>query len=191
MPAGQRTQALTHLEGWDLERIPDVRLKAGIPADTDFFSLARDGFMVLDTVSGVIWARLGGVWLAESRLRLVSVAAVAFDLNAANGIAAWTELELTGIPANDPYVVAANVSLMIRDSVGTANNFLQVGHRDTSTEAGITYTTGVTGRGGMAGPAFVRVGGTNGRSIYWQTNTAGNTAQSFIRCNGYWTGRLF
>lgn len=62
--AGQKTQALTHLEGWDVEALPPTRLKGGIPTDADFFGIPRDGFQVLDTTNGLLWRRMGGLWVA-------------------------------------------------------------------------------------------------------------------------------
>lgn len=62
MPGPQRTQAFTHLEGWELERVPDVRLKAGIPTDADFQGIPRDGFTVWDSSSKRLYVRVAGVW---------------------------------------------------------------------------------------------------------------------------------
>lgn len=109
--------------------------------------------------------------LAGTKLRFVPCAQ-ATVLNAVDGVASpGAVVELPDpFPANDPTVVAASISVMIRDSNGAQNLIVYALHFDGIT-AGFAYSDGVMDRGGTCGPFYVKVGGTNGRQVKWHSST--------------------
>lgn len=131
----RKTQAFTHLEGWDLERTPDIRLKAGAPTDADFYGIPRDGFMVWDTSSGVLWVRQGGLWSPVARPDSYAKSTLVTSLVSGS----WTAVALAGeITGGDPYGL---------HDTGTNNTRFTI-------PAG--WPTGwwrITGHGGFAGAA--------------------------------------
>jgi hypothetical protein len=99
------------------------------------------------------------------------------------GAATATPLELTQLPANDPKVAFAEVSLMVRDAAGI-NASVTVFDAD-EVSAGTAYSSGTASRGGHQGPFRVpiRASGVNRRSIKW-SGTA--TAKCWIYVWGWW-----
>lgn len=108
-----------------------------------------------------------------------------WDLNAVEGTGAFIELELTKLPVNaDGKIVYAVVGLMARALSAGGNIALQVRPSATATGLdGISYSTGTVARGGMGGPFMVRLGGANGRSVWWM---AGANSNCWITTYGYW-----
>lgn len=45
-----------------------TKIKAGIPADTDFATTPPDGTMAVDTTNSKLYVRIGGVWKATAAL---------------------------------------------------------------------------------------------------------------------------
>lgn len=110
------------------------------------------------------------------------VAAWSLDSSAENGTA--KHHELTHLPANDPDIVAAECSLLIRDSnVSGALRHYEATPATSTPGAVFRYNTGTTARGGSSGSGFVRVGGVNNRQIVY---SASDGADFWIRCHGWW-----
>lgn len=60
--ADDRSRAAGRLVG-TLDEVA-IRSKAGVPTDADF-DVPRDGFIVLDTTSDVLWSRSNGAWVPQ------------------------------------------------------------------------------------------------------------------------------
>lgn len=110
------------------------------------------------------------------------VAAWSLDSELQNGTVKYHEL--LHLPANDPDVIAAECSSLIRDTnvSGTLRHY----NPDVSI-AGFTsvhrYNTGTNARGGTSGSGFIRVGGVNNRQIRY---SGSDGADFWIRCHGWW-----
>lgn len=142
----------------------------------------------LPVESGVISSAWGNALndLTEKKLRFVDLPLLT-ALNGVDGVLSpGAALELTNLPLNDPNVIAAKISIMLRDNNGTGNLMMQASHFD-GTLAGTAYTEGVQSKGGSNGPFYVKVGGTNNRQIKWHTSEAGSAVDCYLYCHGYWT----
>lgn len=152
--------------------------------------MPKPAYPIAGDVVGVPWATALSDFVGE-KWKYVSVG-WASPLNNADVPALNTtyDLELTGIPANDPNIVAARCGLRIIDTTG-ANLALNAMHTG-GTVAGLAYTTGVAAaKGGESGSCVVKVGLINNRSIKWKvTGTAGDsgisTCQVYLQCMGYY-----
>jgi len=107
-------------------------------------------------------------------------------LNDVDGQTALQSLELTNLPANDPNVVAAEVAIMVRLNTGTTSQSMSLYDYLTGNEAGRSYVSGTTSRGGYSGNFKVGVGGVNNRQIKWNASQAGSGIDCWLYCYGYW-----
>ena len=107
-------------------------------------------------------------------------------LNDVDGQTVMQSLELTNLPLNDPNVVAAEIALMARLNSGSTSHNIAAYDFVSGNEAGRSYVSGVTSRGGYSGNFKVMVGGTNNRQIKWNSSLAGATLDCWLYCFGYW-----
>lgn len=104
------------------------------------------------------------------------------DSSAENGVIKYHEL--THLPANDPDIVAAECSVLIRDTnVSMALRHYQPDLTGAVPAGVFRYNTGTNARGGTSGSGFLRVGGVNNRQIAY---SASDGSDAWIRCHGWW-----
>ncbi len=172
----------------------------GSDKDTNLY---REGANILRTDD--LFAAYGGLYIpsgvsymigANPLLRYVPLTdtAINWDFNAiVPATTADVEREFSVLPANDANIIAVAVGGIIRDqaaaagAAGGANTTIVMKNRNDSTVAGAAYSGGVGQRGGSFHFPYIRVGGTNNRSIYIGSSAANNTATYWLKVYGYWT----
>jgi len=106
--------------------------------------------------------------------------------NIRGGYAAKIDVECTNIPANNATIKAVDIGLMVRDAVGTGSWALRAFNYGGS-QAGVSYTSGVTNKGGYAGNFRVKVGGANNRWIQIDSNAVVDPNYAvWLWVFGYW-----
>jgi len=109
---------------------------------------------------------------------------VRWDVNDAAGTGSFIEVELTRLPANDPSILYAAVFAMNRTPTAGVNTNITLKRGATASGLdGLSYSFGTASRGGMGGPFMCRLGGTNGRSIWWNATSG---SDNWITVVGYW-----
>ncbi len=180
-------------DGWHLDMVDDL-----LRWHRDGYvwaTLQPDGdFTATGALAGFTVATVNGNLLRWVPINVTGAPSASWDFNAVTpGSIADTARELVSVPSNVPEIIAVSVAFMVRDqataagSAGGANNSLLVLHENGATVAGVGYTTGVGQRGGMHHAAYVRVGGTNNRSIKTASSVATNAATFWLTATGYWT----
>lgn len=175
------------------------------PGNTDFFSFGAtvggffnegariytDGTALFDGVVSASGLNItngiqtNNLATAAKRIRYVPIVPV-FTINGSTTVADIANAaspEITGLPTSGvAYVVGI---IMVRTS-DTSNANMQAKHYDTEDEGGITYSSGVAGRGGN-GFFIARPGGTNNRQIKYSVDWVSGTVTYYLRPMGYFT----